>query len=236
MDELLCKALNHFRGKINLLVVDDDLHILNSLERTFDSPAFNITTIDSYSEAIKITQSRNCSWHCWILDIDLGENRTGIEIMNANTRFPFVIILSGLQSMRVAAEAVNCGAMAVFDKNPVFFRQLYTETCEIAALGYVLGGKQTQYLSLYRLLCKSFIKTPEEWACKACISLRQLHRICEIHSIPTPRATLAQYYSIYTLLINGKLPSHDSQIEETLLGNNEYINDCLLYMLKNVSI
>ena len=235
MNELLLQALDLFRNKVNLLLVDDDRHILKSLERNFASPAFKVTSIDTYGDALHALRRNDADpWHCWILDIDLGEGKTGIDIMNAENRFPFVLILSGLQSMRVSAEAVKQGALAVFDKDPDSLERLYDETCKIAALGYVLGGKNTQYLPTYRLLFTSVITTPEEWAEKACISLRQLHRICDIHPVNSPRSTLALYYSLYLLLWKGKEPFSDTLPPGITTGQGEYFADCLEYCAKKL--
>lgn len=231
MNELLTKALDRFCNTINLLVVDDNLHILSSIERTFGSPVFSKTMIGSYDDALNLVRSGS-NWHCWILDLDLGENHSGIDLMKAGAKFPFVIIMSGLQSMQMAAEAVNQGAMAVFDKNPDFFQQLYDETCRTAALGYVLGGKHSQYLDTYRLLGASTVKTPEEWAEKACVTLRQLHRICDLHPIGTPKATLSMFYTMYTLLFKGQSPFADLLPPVFKMEDEGYIKECVSYTLR----
>lgn len=231
MNELLIKALDRFRDTVNLLVVDDNRHILSSIERTFGSPVFRKTMIESYDDAVNFIKSGS-NWHCWILDIDLGENHSGIDLMKAWPRFPFVIIMSGLQSMHAAAEAVNHGAMAVFDKNPDFFQRIYDETCRTATLGFVLGGKHSQYLDTYRLLGTSLVKTPEAWAEKACVTLRQLHRICDLHPIGTPKATLSMFYTLYTLLFKGQLPFADLLPPMFKQEDTGYIKDCISYSLR----
>lgn len=226
MHELLAMALKRFIGSVNLLVADDDLHVLSAMKYTFSSPAFNLTMAESYDEAVALI-GKGAPWHCWVLDIDLGENRTGIDILKGKPNFPFVLILSGLQSMRIAAEAVNLGAMAVFDKNPDFFQSIFNETCRTAALGYVLGGKQTQYLPVYRLLCTSIIQTPEEWAEKACVSLRQIQRICEVHPVTTPRATLSLFYTVYALLLKGREPFTNAMPTGMKEDDAGYIAKCI---------
>jgi hypothetical protein len=233
MKELILKAQEHFRNKVNLLLVDDDRHILSSLERNFTSPAFKVAAIDTYNDAQQAVGRKNRDpWHCWVLDVDLGEGKTGIDVMKADSRFPFVLILSGLQSMRVASEAVKQGALAVFDKDPDSLERLYNETCKIAALGYLLGGTHTQYLSTYRLLCDAVLTTPEQWAEKACVSLRQLHRICDIHPVTTPRSTLALYYALYLLLWKGKEHISDALPPGIKPGQIEYFSYCIEYCLK----
>lgn len=231
MHELLTQALDRFRGEVKLLIADDDLHVLNSMECTFASPAFKKTMVESYEDAVKVI-GPGAPWHCWLLDVDLGENRTGIDIMKGSPNFPFVIILSGLQSMRVAAEAVNQGAMAVFDKNPDFFQSIFNETCRTAALGYVLGGKHTQYLPAYRLLCTNLIRTPEEWADKACVSVRQLHRICEVHPVATPRATLSLFYALSALLLKGREPFTGAMPAGMKEDDAEFIAKCIEHTLR----
>lgn len=231
MKELLTKSLDRFRGAVNLLVVDDDIHILGSLETTFSSPVFKKTMMESYDHAVDAVRP-GAMWHCWVLDIDLGENKTGIDLMKAGPGFPFVIILSGLQSMRVASEAVKGGAMAVFDKNPDFMERFYDETCRTAALGYVLGGKQSQYLDTYKLLGASIVRTPEAWAEQACVTLRQLHRICELHPFGTPKATLSMYYTLYALLLKGRPPFTDAPPKGIGEENAGYVSECISYTLR----
>jgi hypothetical protein len=232
MKDLLTKSIERFRGTVNLLVVDDDLHILSALETIFMSPVFTKTMIKSYDDAVMAMRPENKAWHCWVLDIDLGENRSGIDLMKAGHWFPFVIIMSGLQSMCVAAEAVNEGAMAVFDKSPDFFQPLFDETCRTAVLGYLLGGKHSQYLATYRLLGASFIKTPEEWAEKACVTLRQLHRICELHPCGTPKTTMSLFYTLYMLLLKGRPPFTDALPQVFRPEDAGHIKECIGYTLR----
>jgi hypothetical protein len=225
----LISPLPQFHSKINLLIVDDDRHILKSLENNFTSPLFKITCIDAYNDAIISTRNQNISWHCWIIDIDLGENRSGLDIMKAYPQFPFVIVLSGLQSMHIAAEAVKQGALAVFDKDPDTLEKLYDDTCKIAALGYLLGGKRTHYLSVYRLLTQSIITSIEEWAEIACVSPRQLHRITEVHQVDTPKASLALFYGLYYQLFKGHSLKSKKQPPGIEPAHIEYFSSCLAY-------
>ena len=175
----------------------------------------------------------HASWHCWVLDIDLSGNHTCLEIMNRFPRFPFVIVLSGLQSMHRAAEAIQKGAFDVFDKDPESFERFYDETCKTAALGFLLGGKQTQYLPLYRLLCKSVITSIEAWAEHACVSVRQLHRITELHPVNTPKASLALYYGMYYLLYKGMPPFDETFPRDCFPENANFFEECLAYCSRN---
>jgi CheY-like chemotaxis protein len=222
-------VLSQFNFKVNLLIVDDDRYILKSLERNFASPLFKITCINSFSNAATAIQSSSTRWHCWILDIDLGENRSGLELMKTMPHFPFVVILSGLQSMSIAADAVKLGALAVFDKDPDTLERLYNETCKIAALGYLLGGKQTQYLPVYRLLANSIITSIEEWADKACVSQRQLHRITEMHPVDTPKASLSLYYGLYYVLFKGRSLTVKKQPPFATASDLDFFTNCLSY-------
>jgi ActR/RegA family two-component response regulator len=230
MEDLLHQMSRRFERTVNLLLVDDDRQVLKALQRNFTSPAFAITAMDTFDSAKKAAAGG--MWHCWVLDIDLGNGRTGMDIMAADKNFPFVIILSGLQSMSTAAEAVRRGALQVFDKDPAAFDQLYAETCKAAALGYVLGGKHTQYLPVYRLLCGAVIASVDEWADKACLSLRQLHRICDIHPVKNPRSTLDLYYAFYLLLWKGARLSSSALPSGIVDLEVEYLTKCLASALK----
>jgi CheY-like chemotaxis protein len=231
--EILASVQSHFRNKVNLFLADDDRHVLKSLETCFSSPLFKTTCADSFQEALTKITAPSPPWHCWILDIDLGENRSGLELMKSMPHFPFIIVLSGLRSMRIAAEAVKQGALAVFDKDPDALERLYDETCKIAALGYLLGGKQTQYLPVYRLLANSLISSIEEWAEKACLSLRQLHRIAEMHPVNTPKASLSLFYGIYYLLFIGHSMTTRKIPPGIGPGNFDFFSHCLEYCGKN---
>ena len=227
------QTLSRFHSKVHLLIVDDDYHILKSLENNFTSPLFKISCSDTYNEALSLTLNRDITWHCWILDIDLGENRSGLEIMKCSPQFPFVIVLSGLQSMNTAAEAVRQGALTVFDKTPDTLEKLYDATCRIAALGYLLGGKPTQYLPVYRLLTGNIITSIEEWAEKADLSLRQLHRITRMHQVDTPKASLSLYYGLYYQLFKGYSRDSGKTPPGADSSHELFFSSCLTYCEKH---
>jgi ActR/RegA family two-component response regulator len=133
MGAVLSQLTDLFKGKVNQLIVDDDRHVLKTLGCYFSSAAFKVTFLDNFTYAMAAVATG--TWHCWLLDIDLGDGRTGLEIMHAQPSFPFIIVLSGLQSMRVASEAVRQGAMEVFDKDPHVFDRLFDATCRTVACG-----------------------------------------------------------------------------------------------------
>lgn len=196
--------LEFFQNKINLLIVDDDLVVLDSIKFLFSSPLFNIMTGSDLKQAFEVINTAQDTWHCWILDIALDEEDDGFKILRQYPQFPFSVMLSGLRSMTTATQALQNGAMKVFDKDPQSITLLHDEVCKIAALGFILNGKGTQYLSHFSLLKDNTFSTPEAWAEAACITVRQLERICAMHSPFTPKYVVALFYTLYALL-QGKI-------------------------------
>ena len=189
-----------FKKKVNLLIVDDDRNVIDSLVGVFASPLFNIKTVTALGEAYNVIGASPDQWHCWIVDIDLGQGNSGLELLKRYPQFPFSVMLSGLRSMSLAADAVKLGARCVMDKDASLLDRFYDEVCKTASLGYVLKGKPTPNLDLFLLLQDPEVATIEQWAEKASIELRQLQRMCEIHSSLTPHLALALYRTVYYLL------------------------------------
>jgi len=78
-----------FRGKVNLLLVEDNPGDLRLLRMAFDSPLLNVATARSFSEAEKVIRTGSENWHCWIVDVNLG-GHNGFELMRLRPNFPFV--------------------------------------------------------------------------------------------------------------------------------------------------
>ncbi len=206
--------LSLFPEKVNLLIVDDDPVVLDAVTALFSSPLFNITTASTLKDAFSIINSSQKPWHCWILDIALEEETDGFKILEKYQDFPFTVMLSGLRSMTTASLALQHGAMKVFDKNPASLDLLFDEVCRAAALGFLLKGKDTQYLSTYLLLKENNFATSDEWANCACITVRQLERICAMHSPLTPRYVISLFYSLYFSL-SAEIEENSSTDEES---------------------
>jgi ActR/RegA family two-component response regulator len=198
----ITKDISVSYGKsVNILLVDDDSSMVYVLGSMLSSPFVNLSTCATFPEALAAAGMHEKMWHCWVLDVDLGEGHTSVELMQHHPNYPFVIIISGLKSMSIAAEAVCAGAIGIFDKSPQMFDGLIDAVCKTAALGFVLGGKATKYLPVFKLLTQDIIFTPKQWAEHAAITLRQMQRICELHPFPTPKHTISLYYGLYYLLI-----------------------------------
>lgn len=189
-----------FKKKVNLLIVDDDCNVINSLVDVFVSPLFNIKTVASLDEAYNVIGACPDRWHCWIIDIHLDQGGSGLELLRRYPQFPFSVMLSGLRSMTLAADAMKLGARCVMDKDAALLDRFYDEVCKTAGLGYVLKGKPTPHLDLFLLLQDPEVVTIEQWAEKASIQHRQLQRMCKIHSSLTPHLALALYRTVYYLL------------------------------------
>lgn len=163
------------------------------------SPLFNKRPATSAAQARDLITSTE-QWHCWIFDIAMEEEQSGLHLLEEHSHFPFTIMLSGIRSMSIASRAMQIGAYRVFDKNPDLLPALHAEVCTLAALGYILGGVGTKYFSFFSQLSQSVITTPEEWASQCCVTVRQLERICTIHSHLTPRFVVALYYTLQYIL------------------------------------
>ena len=188
-----------FQKSVNLLIVDDYPIMCNAIVDLFSSPLFNIDTAASAREARTVI-ARKKTWHCWILDISLEEEHSGIDLLSENPQYPFAIMLSGMRSMSIASKAMQVGAYKVFDKDPQLLPVLHSDVCNLAAMSYVLNGTGTKYFSLFFLLAQMNIDSAETWANNACMTVRQLERICSLHSHLTPRFIIPFFYTLKLLL------------------------------------
>ena len=216
---------------VRLCIVDDDRYILDSLADLFFSPLFSVHTADSTPSALKkLTYG---TWHCCLLDIAMEHEESGLDVLRACKQFPFVIMLSGLRSMQIAGAAMEQGAMKVFDKEPDNFDTLHSEVCRTAALGFILGGKQSQYLQHFMILKESIVYTPEQWADTACMTVRQLERICKTNTNLSPRFVLPFYYALSILLETGDTPSDIHSRLSSGKGGNAFFRESLDFCLRN---
>jgi CheY-like chemotaxis protein len=199
MQNLRAEAEALFHNKIKLLVVDDDELICKALKELFQSPLFYISTASSFEEASDLIGNSPDQWHTWIVDIDLGRKKSGIDLLKVYPNYQFAIFLSALQSMTKAAEAMRQGARTVLDKLPNDFSILFDEVCKLAAMGFLLNGRFAFELDVFLLLQEPTTTSVEEWARKAFMDIRKLQRLCEPYGI-TPRYALSLYKSVYFLL------------------------------------
>lgn len=187
------------KNNINILIVDDYPEMRTAIVELFPSPLFTIHTASSAEEARDVI-ARTPIWHSWVLDISLEEKFSGIDLLAEYPHYPFAVVLSGLRSMSVASRAKELGAYKVYDKEPSLLPELHGDLCKLAALSFILKGSGTKYLSLFSLLGQNTIDSADAWASSACITIRQLERICSIHSHLTPRFILPLYYTLELLL------------------------------------
>jgi ActR/RegA family two-component response regulator len=230
---LMEKAYALFAKQINLLIVDDSPHIRDSLVNAFISPLFNIAAADTLAAAEKTIATRT-KWHCWLLDIDLARGQSGLTILKSHKDFPFSMVLSGLRSMNLAADAMKLGALGVFDKDPEKLEEVYHEVCKISALGYVLGGKPTQHFDAFILLANDCsIATVEAWAEKANVTQRHLQRICSLNTTAVPLYTIWLMRAIYYLLWN--VPSsYEKELKNPRCGPDPQQEDFYLSCIENL--
>jgi len=230
MNSLPPMIFDMFRKKVNLLILDDDEIIRESLVKKFSSPLFNTVparSLDQAFEAIGVTLT---GWHCLIVDLDLGKKASGLTLFRKFPGYPFAIILSGLRSMTMAAEAMHLGACAIVDKDPSALETLYSKVLETAALGFVLNGRSSPHMDTFRLLQDSTIDSVDAWANRSGVTLRKLYRICEVHPPLTPHFALALYRSICFLLRLTENTAGSSSFEIASQFSPEEQNACLSWI------
>ena len=211
------------KSSINLLIVDDYPEMRKAIVELFPSPLFTIHTASTAEEARDVI-ARTSIWHSWVLDISLEEKFSGIDLLAEYPHYPFAVVLSGLRSMSVASRAKELGAYKVYDKEPSLLPELHDDLCKLAALSFILNGSGTKYLSLFSLLGQNTIESPDAWASSACMTIRQLERICSIHSHLTPRFILPLYYTLELLLQEEHPHSPSEHLRNKIAGCENHID------------
>jgi hypothetical protein len=197
-------VLSFLSGRINLLIVEDEVGLLLMLKKTFSLPFINVVQASSMEEARDAIARPGAAWHCWIVDMCLGEKKNaGTALIEGQNHFPFAIVYSGLGSMESAAGAIQKGAAAVIDKGADTLEKLLWEACRLMPLGVLCKGilrKKKELLFLFR---EHIIRDPNEWADKAGISLRQIENISLSATCIPPSFTIPFYYGLRYLLAKG---------------------------------
>jgi|GEM_PF-3470948 len=221
--------------KFNILLIEDNFSTLEAVQDMLDSSLLNIESAHSYAIARQRILDSRVRWHCWVLDIDLGGNDNGLNLMREFSHFPFIIILSGLKNMHLASEAVRLGAVDVFDKSPSTSLSSLTDTVfRTAVLGYLLNGKGSDHLPTFMALKNHVFSSVPDWAQHSCLSIRYLERICTIHFGLSPRHVLSLYYfllsSIY-LLENGNGLKEFRKLYD--LNERTYFRHCAKFVIEH---
>jgi ActR/RegA family two-component response regulator len=204
--------------RINLLIVDDFPLFRNALVELFSSPLFNTVLASSEREARRIIPGIP-AWHAWLFDIAMENDESGLKLLADHQHFPYTIMLSGIRSMNVSSKAMQLGAYKVFDKEPALLSEMHAEVCALAALAYILKGTGTKYFPLFKILLNEEIDTTEAWAQAACVTKRQIERICSMHVNLPPRFIVPLFYTIrYLLQFNVTSLSPDRNDADSLNG------------------
>jgi hypothetical protein len=189
-------------GHINLLIVEDDGSLLSMLKRAFSLPYVNVVEASSMKKAQVAIARPGVVWHCWIVDMRLGENENaGMELIENHGRFPFSVVYSGLGSMERAAGALQKGAAAVIDKGPATFDKLIGEVCSLMPLGVLCNGTIRKKKECLFLLKNHTIKNPKEWADKAMVTIRQIENVSINATGIPPSFSIPFYYGLRYLLL-----------------------------------
>jgi hypothetical protein len=192
----------HFLSRrINLLVVEDEVSLLSMLRETFSTPYINIVTASNMKTATNVVARTGTAWHCWIVDMCLGEKKNaGTALIEGYGHFPFAIVYSGLGSMESAAGAIRKGAAAVIDKGTGSLDRLVWEACSLMSLGVLCGGTLRKKKEVLFLLKEHAVRDSSAWAESAGISLRQLENVSMAATGIPPSFAVPFYFGLRYLL------------------------------------
>jgi hypothetical protein len=223
-------ALSFLSGRINLLIVEDEVSLLLMLKKTFSLPYINVVQASAVKEARDAIARSRAAWHCWIVDMCLGEESgAGTTLIEQHGNFPFAIVYSGLGSMESAAGAIQKGAAAVIDKGADSLEKLLWEACSLMPLGVLCGGRLFKRKDLLFLFREHIMRDPKEWADKAGISLRQIENISLSAAGMPPSYTIPFYYGLRYLLAAGL------RIDRQFIpaSDRAFCRSCVEYLEKN---
>jgi hypothetical protein len=194
-------ALQFLSGRINLLVVEDEVSLLSMLKEAFSLPPIKVVIASSLKGARKAIQCPTVVWHCWIIDLCLGGKRNaGATFIEEQNNFPCAIVYSGLGSMESGANAIKKGAVVVIDKGADSLDRLVWEACSLMPLGVLCRGKIHKYKEKLFLLREHMLHNPVEWAGKVGVSLRHVENISITTTGISPLNALNFYYGLRYIL------------------------------------
>ncbi len=176
-------------------------------------------------------------WHCWVIDIDLGNGPGGIDLLRLHNRFPFAVVVSGLDDMEAAAEAMKAGARDVLRKGSNGLGPRVTHTIfRKAALGFVLRGMRAQCPPEFLLLRENVITSVQEWAGRACKSVRQVENICSLCTGLSPERAMALYYCVCSCLcMTSDIALADSGWRESAIrACCNYLSSCVDFVYERM--
>lgn len=102
--------------RINILIVDDEQMLLNSLKKSLEVRDFNVTTVTSGEEAIK--SAWNNMFDIALVDLKMPgmDGEETLKILKENHKWLEVIILTGHGSVESAVECTQSGAYTYLQK------------------------------------------------------------------------------------------------------------------------
>jgi two-component system nitrogen regulation response regulator NtrX len=104
-------------GKANILVVDDEINILNSLSGILADEGYAVSTAQNGDDALKILQEKD--YDLVLLDIWLPGRRDGMQTLREikrNNSGPEVVMISGHATIDTAVRATKMGAFDFLEK------------------------------------------------------------------------------------------------------------------------
>jgi len=223
---------NHFTGRGRLHIVEDSAMHVKIISHRFAAPFFTIEISRNFAQ-LKQKAATQKLFHCWICDIDLGSAQSGLDILTRSYS-PFTLMVSGLQTMEIAAQAMKKGAVAVFDKSPASIDRLYDEVCALMPISFLFKGRAKDNLALFLLLKDHQIQTIHQWAELAGVSERQLNNLCRSVVGISPKKIIPFYHCLYTTLME------DSGVEHSYRyrwyhSKGAYLKSCYEYVLERFS-
>ena len=153
MAELGSIALSHSKNRHNILVVDDEIHNLQSLERTFRSE-YNVFTAQSGPQALEIMEQEEIAL---ILTDQRMPGMTGIQLLEASIKyFPKAIrmILTSYTDADELLDAINTARVYLYIIKPWNSKELkitVKRSLESYQLSLELEGRMQELAILYEI-------------------------------------------------------------------------------------
>lgn len=157
--------LERIRNRVNIMIVEDHKELLEKYEALLaSSPALRVSTARSIDEARELTRSGRRKWHCWLLDLFLGDGEMATGLLPRYSNYPYVVAMNAQSSPQDTSEAMRLGALYVMDKTEARMADVAEMVCRVSALGVLLKGEPTHRREVFEpLIYERCITSVEQW-------------------------------------------------------------------------